>query len=93
MNIPAMGLGTYRLKGQTAINSVRDALDVGYRAIDTAQIYENEADIGQAIVESGVARDALFITTKIWIANFGVDRLVSSLKASLEKLRTASGWP
>ena len=88
MNIPAMGLGTYRLKGQTAINSVRDALDVGYRAIDTAQIYENEADIGQAIVESGVARDALFITTKIWIANFGVDRLVSSLKASLEKLRT-----
>jgi 2,5-diketo-D-gluconate reductase B len=88
MKIPAMGLGTYRLKGQAVINSVRDALEVGYRAIDTAQIYENEADIGQAIAESGVARDALFLTTKIWITNFGVDQLVPSLKASLEKLRT-----
>lgn len=88
MNIPGMGLGTYRLKGQAVIDSVRDALDVGYRAIDTAQIYENEADIGQAIAESGVPRDALFLTTKIWITNFGVDRLLPSLKASLEKLRT-----
>ncbi len=88
MSIPAFGLGTFRLKGQTVIDSVRNALDVGYRAIDTAQIYENEAEVGQAIAESGVARDDLFITTKIWIANFHHDALLDSLRESLRKLRT-----
>ncbi|WP_261998033.1 2,5-didehydrogluconate reductase DkgB [Stenotrophomonas sp. Ste96] len=88
MSIPAFGLGTFRLKGQTVIDSVRNALDVGYRAIDTAQIYENEAEVGQAIAESGVARDELFITTKIWIANFHHDALLESLRESLRKLRT-----
>ena len=88
MSIPAFGLGTFRLKGQTVIDSVRNALDVGYRAIDTAQIYENEAEVGQAIAESGVARDELFLTTKIWIANFHHDALLESLRESLRKLRT-----
>jgi len=88
MSIPAFGLGTFRLKGQTVIDSVRNALDVGYRAIDTAQIYENEAEVGQAIAESGVARDELFITTKIWIANFHHNALLDSLRESLRKLRT-----
>ncbi|MHC9014256.1 2,5-didehydrogluconate reductase DkgB [Stenotrophomonas bentonitica] len=88
MSIPAFGLGTFRLKGQTVIDSVRNALDVGYRAIDTAQIYENEAEVGQAIAESGVARDELFITTKIWIANFHHGALLESLRESLRKLRT-----
>ncbi len=88
MSIPAFGLGTFRLKGQTVIDSVRNALDVGYRAIDTAQIYENEAEVGQTIAESGVARDELFITTKIWIANFHHDALLDSLRESLRKLRT-----
>ena len=88
MSIPDFGLGTFRLKGQTVIDSVRDALDVGYRAIDTAQIYDNEADIGQAIAESGVSRDELFLTTKIWIDNLGRDALIPSLKASLDRLRT-----
>lgn len=88
MSIPAFGLGTFRLKRQTVIDSVRNALDVGYRAIDTAQIYENEAEVGQAIAESGVARDELFITTKIWIANFHHDALLDSLRESLRKLRT-----
>jgi 2,5-diketo-D-gluconate reductase B len=88
MPIPAFGLGTFRLKGQTVIDSVRNALDVGYRAIDTAQIYENEAEVGQAIAESGVARDDLFLTTKIWIANFQHDALLASLRESLRKLRT-----
>uniref|UniRef100_UPI00168010CE aldo/keto reductase n=2 Tax=Gammaproteobacteria TaxID=1236 RepID=UPI00168010CE len=49
MTVPAFGLGTFRLKDQTVIDSVRNALDVGYRAIDTAQIYGNEAEVGQAI--------------------------------------------
>ncbi len=88
MGIPSFGVGTFRLTGQTAIDSVRNALDVGYRAIDTAQIYGNEAEVGQAIAESGVARSDLFITTKIWTANYAKTQLVSSLRESLEKLRT-----
>lgn len=88
MTVPAIGLGTFRLKGQTVIDSVRDALDVGYRAIDTAQIYDNEAEIGQAIAESGVARGDLYLTTKIWISQFKRDALVPSLRESLRKLRT-----
>ncbi|MCX5567129.1 2,5-didehydrogluconate reductase DkgB [Alcaligenes phenolicus] len=88
MSIPQIGVGTFRLKEQAAIDSVRTALDVGYRAVDTAQIYENEAEVGQAIAESGVPRDQLFITTKIWIDNLSADKLIPSLKASLEKLRT-----
>jgi 2,5-diketo-D-gluconate reductase B len=59
MYMPAFGLGTFRLQGQTVIDSVTQALELGYRAIDTAQIYANEAEVGQAIAQSGVPRDAL----------------------------------
>jgi 2,5-diketo-D-gluconate reductase B len=86
--IPAFGLGTFRLKGQVVIDSVKNGLDVGYRVIDTAQIYGNEAEVGQAIAESGVARNDLFITTKIWTDNYAAAKLVPSLKDSLAKLRT-----
>ena len=82
--IPQFGLGTYRLNDQILIDSVKTALDVGYRAIDTAQIYENEAAVGQAIRESGIARQDLFLTTKIWINNFSEQRLIPSLKESLQ---------
>ncbi|QKJ85947.1 2,5-didehydrogluconate reductase DkgB [Paramixta manurensis] len=88
MTIPAFGLGTFRLQDDVVINSVKTALELGYRVIDTAQIYENEAAVGQAIEESGVARDELFITTKIWIENLSKDKLIPSLKESLAKLRT-----
>ncbi|EKK3980594.1 2,5-didehydrogluconate reductase DkgB [Cronobacter sakazakii] len=88
MTVPAFGLGTFRLKDDVVIASVRDALDLGYRAIDTAQIYDNEAAVGQAIKENGVARDELYITTKIWTENLSKDRLIVSLKESLQKLRT-----
>ncbi|ONN49632.1 2,5-diketo-D-gluconic acid reductase [Acinetobacter genomosp. 33YU] len=88
MNIPRFGLGTYRLKEQAVIDSVKTALEVGYRVIDTAQIYENEAAIGQTIAESGVARQDLFLTTKIWVDNFAQDKFIPSLKESLQKLRT-----
>jgi 2,5-diketo-D-gluconate reductase B len=87
--IPAIGLGTFRLTGQTVIDSVRNALDAGYRLVDTAQIYGNEADIGQAIAASKVARADLFLTTKIWTENLGGDKLIPSVKDSLAKLRTA----
>ncbi|WP_339447653.1 2,5-didehydrogluconate reductase DkgB [Pseudomonas sp. EA_5y_Pfl2_R50] len=88
MSVPAFGLGTFRLQGQVVIDSVRTALELGYRVIDTAQIYDNEADVGQAIASSGIARNELFITSKIWIANFAGDRLIDSLKESLKKLQT-----
>ncbi|MCA1921502.1 2,5-didehydrogluconate reductase DkgB [Buttiauxella noackiae] len=88
MTIPAFGLGTFRLKDDVVIASVKTALELGYRTVDTAQIYDNEAAVGQAIEESGVARDELFITTKIWIENLSKDKLIPSLKESLRKLHT-----
>ena len=88
MSIPSFGLGTFRLTGQAVIDSVKSALELGYRAIDTAQIYQNEADVGQAIAESAVPRSELFITTKIWVENYAADKLVPSLRDSLQKLRT-----
>ncbi|MCE1118008.1 MULTISPECIES: 2,5-didehydrogluconate reductase DkgB [Pseudomonas] len=88
MSIPSFGLGTFRLTGQAVIDSVKSALQLGYRAIDTAQIYKNEAEVGQAIAESGVPRSELFITTKIWVDNYAADKLLPSLRDSLAKLRT-----
>lgn len=88
MTIPSFGAGTFRLQGQAAFDSVRNAIETGYRAIDTAQIYGNEAEVGQAVAESGVARKDLFLTTKVWNENFAADRLLASLEESLQKLRT-----
>ncbi|MFK8331450.1 2,5-didehydrogluconate reductase DkgB [Pseudomonas sp. BJa5] len=88
MSIPLLGLGTFRLKDQVVIDSVTQALELGYRAIDTAQIYGNEAEVGQAIAASGVPREQLFLTSKIWTENLGADKLIPSLKDSLHKLRT-----
>ncbi|MBB4867514.1 2,5-diketo-D-gluconate reductase B [Pseudomonas nitritireducens] len=88
MSVPAFGLGTFRLKGQTVIDSIRTALELGYRAIDTAQIYGNEAEVGEAIAGARVKRDELYLTTKIWTENYAADKLIPSLKDSLHKLRT-----
>ncbi|GAB5073263.1 2,5-didehydrogluconate reductase DkgB [Citrobacter sedlakii] len=88
MAIPAFGLGTFRLKDDVVIASVKTALALGYRAVDTAQIYDNEAAVGQAIAESGIPRGDLYITTKIWTENLSKDKLIPSLKESLKKLRT-----
>ncbi len=88
MSIPSFGVGTFRLTGQTVIDTVRNALELGYRAVDTAQIYGNESEVGQAIAASGVARDELFVTTKIWVDNYSKKKLAASLRDSLHKLRT-----
>jgi 2,5-diketo-D-gluconate reductase B len=88
MSVPNFGVGTFRLQGETVINSVKNALELGYRAVDTAQIYDNEAEVGQAVLESGVDRKALFITTKIWVDKLSKEKLIPSLKESLEKLKT-----
>lgn len=86
-NIPPIGLGTYRLQGQVVIDAVRAGLALGYRHIDTAQIYGNEADVGSALGHSGIAREELFVTTKVWTDNLAGDKLIPSLKDSLHKLR------
>lgn len=88
MTVPSFGVGTFRLEGEVVKNSVLNALDVGYRVIDTAQIYGNEASIGEALVESGIPREELYITTKIWVDNMSKAKLIPSLKESLEKLQT-----
>lgn len=99
LSMPVLGLGTFRLKGQTVIDAVKSGLSLGYRHIDTAQIYGNESEVGQAIAESGVPRDALFVTTKIWTEQLSGDRLMPSLRDSLAKLRmdavdlTLIHWP
>ncbi|MGP9823491.1 2,5-didehydrogluconate reductase DkgB [Ectopseudomonas khazarica] len=84
--LPPVGLGTFRLKDQVAIDAVRSGLELGYRHVDTAQAYGNEAAVGQAIAESGVARDELFVTTKVWTENLGRGRVLASLQESLQRL-------
>ncbi|AEH35145.1 2,5-didehydrogluconate reductase DkgB [Vibrio anguillarum] len=88
MTVPSFGVGTFRLEGEVVKNSVLNALEVGYRVIDTAQIYGNEVSIGEALVESGIPREELYITTKIWVDNMSKAKLIPSLKESLEKLQT-----
>jgi 2,5-diketo-D-gluconate reductase B len=101
--IPQLGLGTFRLQGQQAIDSVRNGLELGYRHIDTAQIYGNEAEVGEALAASGLGRqlrrDEVFVTTKIWTEHLAGDALIPSLEESLRKLRldrldlTLIHWP
>ncbi len=99
MNMPQLGLGTFRLQGKAAIDSVAIGLELGYRHVDTAQIYGNEAEVGQAIAAGGVPRSELFVTTKIWIDSLSADKLIPSLKESLRKLQmeqvdlTLIHWP
>ncbi len=86
--VPAFGLGTFRLKDQVVIDSVTTAVSLGYRSIDTAQIYGNEAEVGRAIEASGVPRAEVFITTKVWKDHSAADQVVAGLKDSLARLRT-----
>jgi 2,5-diketo-D-gluconate reductase B len=85
--IPALGFGTWQLKGSECTASTTKALEVGYRHIDTAQIYENEAEVGAAIQASGVKRADIFLTTKIWITEVKDGPLQKSLDISLKKLK------
>src|SRR5580693_4385285 len=87
--IPAIGLGTWELRGRTCARIVEQALKLGYRHIDTAQIYENEREVGEGLRASGVRRDELFVTTKIWTTHFAPNDLERSTKDSLAKLRLA----
>jgi len=88
-NIPALGFGTYKLTGDTCTQMVKNALDIGYCHIDTAQVYDNESAIGTALKESGVKRDDIFLTTKVWVTRFRNGDLQKSVEASLKKLQTS----
>jgi 2,5-diketo-D-gluconate reductase B len=84
--IPVLGLGTYQLSGETATEMVRHALQVGYRHIDTAQAYGNEAEVGHAILSSGLPRAHVFVTTKVWPDRFSRQELPKSVDESLQRL-------
>jgi 2,5-diketo-D-gluconate reductase B len=85
--IPAVGLGTWELRGRTCARLVEQALRLGYRHIDTAQVYENEREVGDGLRASGVRRDDVFVTTKVWTTHFAPNDLERSTKESLVKLR------
>jgi len=85
--IPAIGLGTWQLSGRTCARIVEQAIRLGYRHIDTAQAYENEREVGDGLRASGVKRDDMFVTTKVWTNHFAPHDLERSTKESLVKLR------
>lgn len=87
-SIPAIGFGTFRIPGADVLRIVPHALKAGFRHIDTAQIYGNEPEVGDAIAGSGVARSDIFLTTKVWVENYRHDAFVASVEESLKKLKT-----
>jgi len=86
-DMPQLGMGTFRLEDEVARESVSKALEVGFRHIDTAQIYGNEVQVGDAIKTSGLKRNELFVTTKVWHESLGEDHFIPSVHESLEKLK------
>lgn len=87
VKMPILGYGVYQIPADITERCVLDAISVGYRHIDTAQAYGNEREVGNAIVKCGIPRDELFITTKVWITNYGYERARASVLESLEKLQ------
>jgi diketogulonate reductase-like aldo/keto reductase len=88
VKIPLLGFGVYQIPKEDCERCVLDAISIGYRLIDTAQSYFNEEAVGSAIEKCGVPRDELFITTKVWIDNYGYDKTRRSVLESMRKLRT-----
>lgn len=86
--IPVLGFGTYKVAPEDTYDAVSRALEVGYRHIDTAQMYGNEAEVGAALEASGIAREDLFVTTKVDNSNHEPERAAASIERSLEDLRT-----
>jgi diketogulonate reductase-like aldo/keto reductase len=86
--VPSLGLGTYRLTGEACERAVERGLSLGYRHLDTAQMYGNEAEVGRGIRGSGVDRGEIFVTTKVWPSDFAHERVIRKTRESLEKLGT-----
>lgn len=83
--IPLVGFGSWKLKGEEAYNAVKSAIEVGYRHIDTATVYGNEEEVGKALADSGISRDEIFITTKLWKSDF--ENAEKALTTSLRQLQ------
>ena len=88
VEMPILGFGVYQIPKEETKRCVLDAIKVGFRAIDTAQSYFNESEVGEAISECNVPREELFITTKVWIDNYGYENCKKSVMESLKKLKT-----
>lgn len=88
VEIPQLGFGVFQIPPQETKDVVKKAIEVGYRHFDTAQAYFNEAEIGEAIKESGIAREELFITTKVWVSSYGYEENKKAFQKSLDKLQT-----
>ncbi|HTO31077.1 MAG TPA: aldo/keto reductase [Pararhizobium sp.] len=87
-HIPVLGFGTFRIPGPDVLRILPQAIKTGFRHIDTAQAYRNEAQVGEAIQSSGVARGDIFLTTKVWVDNYKHADFLASVDESLRKLRT-----
>ena len=88
VKMPQLGYGVYQVTKEECERCVLDALKAGYRLIDTAQSYFNEEEVGSAIKKSGVPREEIFLTTKVWIENYGYDECKASIEKSMRKLQT-----
>ena len=88
VSVPALGLGTWQITGAPAREAVEHALSLGYRHVDTAQVYRNEAEVGAGLAASGAPRADVFLTTKVWLDRMGGGRLAPSVDESLTKLKT-----
>lgn len=88
IEMPILGFGVYQIPKEETKKCVLDAIKVGFRSIDTAQSYYNEQEVGEAIIECAIPREELFITTKVWIDNYGYEKCKKSVMESLEKLNT-----
>lgn len=88
VKMPILGYGVYQVTKEECERCVLDALKVGYRHIDTAQSYFNEEEVGAAIMKSGVPREDIFLTTKVWIEHYGYEKAKASVSESLRKLKT-----
>ncbi|TMN22503.1 aldo/keto reductase [Lentibacillus cibarius] len=86
LEMPQLGFGVWQVPDEEAEPAVAKAIETGYRSIDTAKVYENEHGVGRAIAKSGVAREELFITTKVWNSDQGYDATLKAFDASLERL-------
>ena len=88
VKMPQLGYGVYQVTKEECERCVLDALKAGYRLIDTAQSYFNEEEVGSAIQKSGIAREDIFLTSKVWIENYGYDECKASIEESMRKLQT-----
>ena len=88
VEMPLLGYGVYQVTKEECERCVLDALDAGYRLIDTAQSYFNEEEVGSAIAKSGIAREEIFLTSKVWLEHYGYDACRASVEESLRKLNT-----